>query len=126
VSLVLRLSMVASVDVTSLLEGIDTSTPAPIHAQRIHVVSPIALPPHLIISLTTILPLGFCTQYLLSGAPHQRLALSSSRSLECFTSSYAGLWGPWSPPLDLPVLLLMVLCLWGFLPQWRRWTSVGP
>jgi hypothetical protein len=81
--LVLRLSMVASMDVTSLLEGIDSSTPATNHAQRIHVVSPIAL-----------LPLGFCTQYLLLGAPHQRLALSSPKSLECFTSSYAGLWGP--------------------------------
>jgi hypothetical protein len=40
----LRSSMVASVDVTFLLEGIDTSTPTPIRAWHVLVFSPVALP----------------------------------------------------------------------------------
>jgi len=60
--------------------------------------------PYLVIDLTTLLPLGFCTHHLLPGGRQQRLGLLSSKSLECFTSSYAGSQGPWSPSLDLLVL----------------------
>jgi hypothetical protein len=60
-SLVLRSSMVTSVDVTPFLEGIDTSVPASVHAWRDLVLSLVALPPYLVIGLTTLLPLGFCT-----------------------------------------------------------------
>ena len=82
--------MVASMDVTLLLEGIDASIPAFVRAPT----RPCALlgcsPPHLIIGMATLLPLGLFKYYLLSGARHQRLALLFSTSLECFASSYAG------------------------------------
>jgi hypothetical protein len=86
--------MVASMDVTPHLEGIDASTPTSVHVRHGLVLSLIALPPHLVIGPATLLPFGFCKHYLLSGARHQWLALLSSRSLECFASSYAGLRGP--------------------------------
>jgi hypothetical protein len=104
--------MVASVDVISLLEGIDTSTPAPrlrptwpcaltgcstpatVRPRHVLVFSLVALSPFLVIGLTTLLPLDFCAHCLPAGAHRQQLALSSSRSLECFISSYAGLQGP--------------------------------
>ena len=85
-SLVLRSSMVAFVDVTSLLEDIDTSTPALIRdrcvlafslfdphllPRRDLVHSLVALPPYLVVGLTTLQPLGFCKHYLLSCARHQ-------------------------------------------------------
>ena len=91
---VLYSSMVASVDVTLLLEGIDASIPASVRAPT----RPCALlgcsPPYLVVGMATLLPLGLCKHYLLSGAHHQRLALLFSTSLECFVSSYAGWRGP--------------------------------
>jgi hypothetical protein len=60
------------------------------------VLSVVALPPHLVIGLTTLLPLGLSAQYLLSGARRQRLPLSFSSSFEWFASSYVRLREPWS------------------------------
>ena len=92
--LLLYSSMVASVDVTLLLEGIDASIPASMRAPT----RPCALlgcsPPHLVVGMATLLLLGLYKHYLLSGARHQRLALSFSTLLECFVSSYAGWRGP--------------------------------
>jgi hypothetical protein len=68
------------------------------------------------LGLTTLLSLGLCAYYL-SCAQRQRLALSLSSSFECFASSYARPRGPLIASLDLPVLLLAVLPLCGFLPQ---------
>lgn len=81
-SLVLRSSMVVSVDVTS---GIDTSTPASIRAQHVLVFSPITLPSHLVIGLTTILPgpltSTICCQVLaINGLHYHPLDLLSASS----------------------------------------------
>ena len=69
-------------DVTLLLEGIEASIVASMRAPT----HPCALlgcsPPHLVVGMATLLPLGLCKHYLLSGARHQRLALSFFTSLE--------------------------------------------
>ena len=73
--------------------------------------------PHLVIGLTTFLPLGFCTHGLLcrslahlSASPHHmlgyRILISSSGS-------------PHSPIDDPPTLRLPS-------PKWHRWALVGP
>jgi hypothetical protein len=86
--------MMAPVDVISLLEGINTSTPVPGRTWHDLVLSLVGLPPYLLVGLTTLLPLGFFKHYLLLSARHRRLALSSSTLLECSASLYAGLRRP--------------------------------
>jgi len=118
--------MVTYVNVISLLEDIDTSTPAPGRVQRglVLSLSLIALPPHLVIDLTTLLPLGLCAHCLLSGARRQRLALSFSSSLSVFPHHMLGCGdldifsrSPRSPPggrppLRLPPQMALVFVGW--------------
>jgi hypothetical protein len=67
-SLVLLSSMMVSMDVTLLLEGIDACTSAPVRACRGLVLSLFALPPHLVIDLVTPYPSAYanttCCQML--------------------------------------------------------------
>ncbi|KXG27187.1 hypothetical protein SORBI_3006G227700 [Sorghum bicolor] len=59
-SLMLRASMVASVDVTFFLKGIEISMSAFLYPWHVLVLSVIALPSHLVFCLTTLLPFGSC------------------------------------------------------------------